>query len=87
MAALLSTRRDERRSPESMKPSSLDTKLVIKYVRRRKSFTTDDVARRFRVSRGQAAASVAIMRIKDVVERAHPARRRGSSHWAFKRVA
>jgi hypothetical protein len=61
----------------------LDTNQVITYVKNRKSFTTDEVATYFDVSRGQAAASIAIMRIKNVVERAVPKTKRGSSHWTF----
>lgn len=63
--------------------SRLDTARVIEYVRRRRSFTTDEVAEKFKVRRGQAAAAIAIMRIKEVVERAEPRSRNGSSHWVF----
>lgn len=65
----------------------LDTNLVIQYVRRRKSFTTDEVAERFEATRGQAAATIAIMRIKTMVERAEPRVRNGSSHWRLKQAS
>ena len=66
---------------------SLNTELVIRYVKRRRSFTTDEVAARFKATRGQAAATIAIMRIKSLVVRAIPKTRSGSSHWMFAGLA
>lgn len=63
----------------------LSTERVIEYVRtlRGRPFTTDELARRFRVRRGQAAAAVAVLRMKHVVEPALPRARYETSHWFF----
>jgi len=69
--------------PQKQKQQRLDTGLVIDYVKVRKTFTTDEVAMHFKASRGQAAATIAIMRIKEVVKPAVPKTKNGSSHWTF----
>lgn len=62
----------------------LNTEKVIAFARKKKAFTTDEVARRFKGTRMQAAACIAIMKIKGIVERSNPSKTpQGVSRWNF----
>lgn len=62
----------------------LDSSKVAEFARKAKRFTTDSVATRFRVGKQQAAAAIAILRIKEVVQPDTPAKDpHGSSRWAW----
>lgn len=64
----------------------LDTTKVIAYLQKCKSkrFTTMSLANKFKVTKQQAAAGVAILRIKDIVEPDVPAKTKdGVSRWVF----
>lgn len=62
----------------------LDTTKVIEYVKKKKRFTTMDIARQFKVSKMQGAAAVSIMRIKEIVEADTPAKTEdGVSRWVY----
>lgn len=66
--------------------SKLDSNEVLKYARRRKTFSTQQVADHFGVSKQQAAAGIAILRIKEVLERAEMAgvsNGDNSSRWTY----
>ncbi len=66
------------------KQQPLDSNKVLEFARKTRSFTTDGVARRFGVRRQQAAASIAILRIKEVVKPDDPAKdTNGSSRWVW----
>ncbi len=60
----------------------LDSNKVATYCKRRGTFTTDDVAKWFKVTRQHAAAPIAILRIKDWVRPADPHKTaEGVSRW------
>lgn len=61
----------------------LSSALVEQYACARRTFTTKEVARKFRVRNQQAAAAIAILRIKEVVEPADPPKVKGSSSWCW----
>lgn len=62
----------------------LDSSKVAVFAKRVKTFTTDRVASQFKVGRQQAAAAIAILRIKDQVQPAAGAKDpSGSSHWTW----
>ena len=67
--------------------SKLDSNEVLKYARRRKTFSTQQVADHFGVSKQQAAAGIAILRIKEVLDRVEAtgvSNGDDSSRWAYK---
>lgn len=68
----------------STKSSRLDSSLVADFAKKSKTFTTDGVATKFKVGRQQAAAAIAILRIKETVEPGKPAKdEKGSSRWTW----
>jgi len=68
------------------KTGRLNADAVLVFLKKRKTVTsTDDIANHFKVGKQQAAASVAILRIKDVVEPATPPKGPdGTSLWRLK---
>lgn len=62
----------------------LDSSKVAEYAKKSKIFTTDGVATHFRVGRQQAAAAIAILRIKETVHPGKPAKDpNGTSRWTW----
>lgn len=62
----------------------LNTQKVIEFAKKKGRFTTAQVASKFKATKMQAAACIAIMRIKEVVQRDTPGKTRsGSSRWIF----
>lgn len=60
----------------------LDSDKVLEFAKTKDTFSTDDVARRFRVPRKQAAAAIAILRLKSLLDRGEPRTAKdGSSAW------
>lgn len=67
-----------------MARTKLDSSKVLQFAQKEKRFTTADVVKRFRTSPGQAAAAIAILRIKEVLERDQPGKDDdGHSRWVF----
>jgi hypothetical protein len=63
----------------------LDSNEVLKFAQRRKKFSTKQVADHFQVGFQQAAAGIAILRIKEVLERgpASTSKSDRSSRWVY----
>ena len=70
----------------ALKSKSSNTKVtakdVLPWATKRKTFTTQQVSEQFEVSPGQAAALVAILRIKEAIE-PHGNGLDGTSAWAI----
>lgn len=82
MDKILKKVRAEKKKEKQM--SRLDSKLVLKHIKKHKHFTTDQIAEYFKKTRLQAAAAIAILRIKEVVEPDDPAKDAdGSSRWVY----
>lgn len=62
----------------------LSSDKVATYCKRRKTFTTDDVATKFKVTRRHAAAPIAILRLKEWIQPADPPKTdEGVSRWTW----
>lgn len=62
----------------------LDANEVAKYAKAKKKFSTLDVVKHFKVRKMQAAAGIAILRIKEVVNPGNPAKdSAGVSQWVW----
>jgi hypothetical protein len=60
----------------------LDSDKVLEFAKEKTNFSTDQVARKFKVPRQQAAAAIAILRLKSLLERGEPKTAAdGSSAW------
>jgi hypothetical protein len=60
----------------------LDSDKVLSFAKTKKRFSTDDVARKFSVGRQQAAAAIAILRLKSLLNKdPQGAGPDGSSRW------
>lgn len=67
-----------------MPKKRLDSSKVLEWAKKKKTFTTSDVQTIFKVTKMQAAAGIAILRIKEVVEPASPAKTdTGVSRWVY----
>ena len=63
----------------------METDKVITFAKKRKQFSTQQVASHFKIRKRQAAACIAIMRIKGLVERGYPPETlSGSSRWVYR---
>lgn len=58
----------------------LDSDRVLAFAKKKRAFSTDDVAREFKVGRPQAAAAIAILRLKSALKKDGTAKD-GSSAW------
>jgi hypothetical protein len=70
----------------TQKSERLDSSKVLEWAQRRKRFSTAQVAKTFAVRPNQASAAIAILRIKQVVERDESAGKQSndkSSRWVF----
>lgn len=62
----------------------LDSSRVLTYARKKKRFSTMDVANKFKVKKLQASAAIAILRIKEVIVRDDPSKDAdGVSLWVW----
>lgn len=67
-----------------MSKKRLDSTKVLEWAKKKKSFTTAQVQDTFKVTKMQAAAGIAILRIKEVVEPASPPKTdTGVSRWVY----
>jgi hypothetical protein len=64
----------------------LDSSKVLEYVKKHKNFSTAEIAKVFRAKHLQAAAAIAILRIKEVVDhgpKASSSSSDQSSRWVY----
>jgi hypothetical protein len=68
----------------ALKKNRLDSQKVLAHFQKRGTLTTQQVATYHKVTPQQAAAGIAILRIKDVVEPADPPKTKdGVSRWTY----